>query len=31
METATMIAFGMVLLFGLVGLSTLLFRKPHAG
>jgi len=31
METATMIAFGVVLSFGLFGLSTLLFRKPHHG
>jgi hypothetical protein len=31
METATMIAFGVVILFGMFGLSALLFRKPQAG
>lgn len=31
METVTMIAFGVVLAFGLFGLSSLLFRKPQHG
>jgi hypothetical protein len=31
METVTMAAFGVVLAFGMFGLSALLFRRPRHG